>query len=141
MYWTDVGNDMIEKASMDGTARMVLHSTGLSTVYGMTLDYDNQILYWADYSSNQIESSLTNGLNRMVLTSTGIADPFSITFFEGNLYWTDWSEHRIYTLSVDSPSVISPVTNNLGQDLYSIHVVTKQRQPQGNLIMEYVLYD
>ena len=117
---------------MDGTARTVLHSTGLSTVYGLTLDYDDQILYWADYSNNQIESSLTDGSNRTVLTSSGIANPFSITFFDGNLYWTDWSEHRIYTLSVDSPSMISHVTSNLGQDPYGIQVITKQRQPQGN---------
>ena len=129
---------------MDGSARTVLHSTGLSTVYGMTLDYDSQILYWADYSNNRIESSSTDGSHRVVLTSSGIADPFSITFFDGNLYWTDWSEHRIYTLSVDSPSTISPVTNNLGQDLYGIHVITKQRQPEGNqmyAIWKHMLVD
>ena len=137
LYWTDVGNDRIEKASMDGTDRTVLHSTGLSTVYGLTLDYDNQILYWADYSNNQIEYSLTDGSNRTVLTSSGITDPFSITFFDGNLYWTDWSDHRIYTLSVDSPSTISQVTSNLGQDLYGIHVVTKQRQPLGTMSMHF----
>ena len=114
---------------MDGTSRVVLHSTGLSTVYGLTLDYESQILYWADYSNNRIEKSLTDGSNRVVLTSSGIADPFGLTFYAGNLYWTDWSEHRIYTLSVDSPSVISQVTSNFGQDLYGIHVVTEQRQP------------
>lgn len=127
-----MGNDRIEKASMDGTDRIVLHSTGLSTVYGLTLDYDNQILYWADYSSNRIEYSFTDGFNRTVLTSSGIADPFSITFFEGNLYWTDLSDHRIYTLSVNDPSTISSVTSNFGQDLYGIHVIAKGRQPQGN---------
>ena len=116
---------------MDGTDRTVLHSTGLSTVYGLTLDYDDQVLYWADYSNNQIESSLTNGSNRVVLISSGIADPFSITFFDDKLYWTDWSEHRIYTLSVQSPSTISQVTSNLGQDLYGIQVIARQRQPLG----------
>lgn len=131
LYWTDVGSDRIEKASMDGTDRIILHSTGLSTVYGLTLDYDNQVLYWADYSNNWIESSSTNGSNRVVLISMGITDPFSITFFDEKLYWTDWSEHRIYTLSIDSPSTISQVTNNLGQDLYGIHVITKHRQPRG----------
>lgn len=116
---------------MDGTARTVLHNTGLSTVYGLTLDYDDQILYWADYSNNRIESSLTDGSNRTVLTSSGVADPFSITFFNGNLYWTDWSDNRIYTLAVDAPSTISPVTSNLGQDPYAIQIITKQRQPNG----------
>ena len=83
LYWTDSGTDRIERASMDGTARTVLHSTNLNTVYGLTLDYDNQILYWADYSNNLIESSLTNGSDRQVIISSGVVDPFGITFFDG----------------------------------------------------------
>ena len=116
---------------MDGTARITLHSGGLSNVFGLTLDYDNQILYWADYSNNRIEKSFTNGSNRVVLTSSGITDPFGITYYAGRLYWTDWSGHRIYTLSVSSPTIVTAVTGSLGQDPYGIHVVTKDRQPDG----------
>ena len=87
---------------MDGTARIILHSGGLSVVYGLTLDYENQILYWADYSRNRIEMSFTNGSNRAVLTSSG-----------------------------SSPTRVTAVTGSLGQDPYGIHVVTKERQPDG----------
>ena len=118
---------------MDGSSRNTLHSGGLNTVYGITLDYDNQVLYWADYSNNRIEKSFTNGTNRVMLTSSGITDPFGITYFAGRLYWTDWSAHRIYTLSVNSPTAVSQVTGSFGVDLYGIHVVTKERQPSGEL--------
>ena len=122
---------------MDGNSRITLHSGGLNTVYGLTLDYDNQILYWADYSNNRIEMSFANGSNRNVLTSSGIADPFAITYYAGKLYWTDWSRNRIYTLSINSPSTITQVTGSLGQDPYGIHVVTKERQPDGVCYLQY----
>ena len=116
---------------MDGSSRVTLHSSGLSTVYGLTVDYDNQILYWADYSNNRIEMSFTNGSSRSVLTSSGITDPFAITYYAGRLYWTDWSGDRIYTLSIRSPTTISQVTSSLGNNPYGIHVVTRERQPDG----------
>lgn len=123
--------DRIERASMDGSSRVTLHSSGLSTVYGVTIDYDNQILYWADYSNNRIEMSMTDGSNRRVLTSSGITDPFGITYYAGKLYWTDWSGNRIYTLSISTPTVVTQVTSSLGQDPYGIHVVSEDRQPDG----------
>ena len=116
---------------MDGNSRITLHSRGLNTVYGLTLDYDNQILYWADYSNNRIEMSFVNGSNRNVLTSSGITDPFAITYYAGKLYWTDWSGNRIYTLSISSPSNVTQVTGSLSQDPYGIQVVAKERQPDG----------
>ena len=118
---------------MDGSSRITLHSTGLNTVFGLTLDYDNQILYWADFVNNRIEKSFTNGSSREVVTSSGIADPFGITYFAERLYWTDWSGNRIYTLSISSPTAVSQVTGSLSQDPYGIHVVTKERQPEGEL--------
>lgn len=127
-----MGTDRIESASMDGTSRTVLHDTSLSTVYGLTLDYDNQILYWADYSYNRIECSFTNGSDRRVIISSGIYDPFGITFYAGKLYWTDWGLNNINTLDLNT-SVVSPVLY-LGSDPYGIQVVTKDRQPGGMFI-------
>ena len=57
MYWTDAGTNRIEGSTMDGNSRTVIHSSGLSNVYGLTLDYQNQTLYWVDYSNNRIERS------------------------------------------------------------------------------------
>ena len=129
LYWTDVGTDRIEKASMDGTSRIVLHNTSLDTVYGLALDYDDQILYWADYVNNRIESSYTDGSNRQVIISSGIVDPFGITFYENKLYWTDFGLNGIYTLDLNN-SVISQVIH-LGNDAYGIQVATEDRQPEG----------
>ena len=45
MYWSDWGIPAtIERASMDGTNRTVLHNTGLQWPNALTIDYDNQTL-------------------------------------------------------------------------------------------------
>ena len=134
MYWSDIGNDRIERSSMDGTDRRVLHSTGLSNVYALTLDYENQTLYWADFTNNRIEKSSTDGGNRVLVTSAGITDPFGMTFYDGNLYWVDSSLNSIYRLNVNSPTVVRVIgTIASPQD---IKVVARERQPQGNRLSD-----
>ena len=129
MYWTDYGTAAkIERASMDGTARRVLHSTGLSTPYGLTLDYATQTLYWIDYTLDNLESSNADGRNRRLLTRTNIQCPYSITFFDEKLYWGDWCQHVIYSASVNSPNNVSTVIST-ENDPYRIHVVTEETQP------------
>ena len=131
MYWTDVGTDRIERATMDGNSRTTLHNTGLSTVYGLTLDFDSQTLYWADLSNNRIESSSVNGSNRQVLKSA-LRDPWALTFYEGILYWTDTSNDYIYSLDTMNSSASTPqIISSLGGDSYDIRVVSEDRQPLG----------
>lgn len=131
MYWTDVGTDRIERATMDGNFRTILHSTGLSIVYGLTLDYDSQILYWADASYNRIESSSVNGSNRQILVSS-LRNPWGLTFYENILYWTDTSSDSIYSLDLANSSVLVPrMISNLGGDSYDIRIVSEDRQPLG----------
>ncbi len=129
MYWTDVRTDRIERATMDGNSRTVLHSTGLSNAYGLTLDYDNQILYWVDYSYRRIESSSVDGSNRTVIISHRY--PWAVTFYDGVLYWTDTTYRRIYSYSVSTtPSSVQTVIY-IGSNPYDIRVLSEERQPLG----------
>ena len=129
MYWTDYGTvDKIERASMDGTSRTVLHSTSLRTPYGITLDYDTQTLYWIDYTLDRLESSSVDGRNRRLLTTVNIRCPYGITFYDQKLYWGDWCQHVIYTISVNSPNSVSTVIST-GSNPYRIHVISEERQP------------
>ena len=66
MYWTDWETPAkIEWASMDGTSRVVLHSTNLRWPNAFTLDCDTQTLYWMDASLDKFESSNADGSNRI----------------------------------------------------------------------------
>ena len=132
MYWTDTGTvDKIEKASMDGTSRVALHSTSLSLPYGLTLDIDTQTLYWLDYSRNVLEKSNADGTNRVTLTNRMIIDPYFLTYYDGNLYWGDWSYNRLLTTPVSFPNNVRYFGNSIGADVYGIHVISPEKQRQG----------
>ncbi len=131
MYWTDTGTiDKIERASMDGTSRRVLHSTGLTLPYGLTLDIVTQTLYWTDISRNVLEKSNADGTGRVVLTSRMILDPYFLTYYDGNLYWGDWAYNRILTTATISPNNVTFFSGGLS-DVYGIHVIASEQQPQG----------
>ena len=132
MYWTDWGTPAkIERASMDGTSRQVLHSTSLTWPNALTLDYNNQILYWMDAWLDKLESSNADGSSRRLLSTTQIYHPFDVTFYQNRLYWTDWQTNAIYSASVYLPTLVSVVMSGLVQDPMGIKVVSLGRQPPG----------
>lgn len=138
MYWTDTGSvRKIERVSMDGTLRIALHTTSLTTPYGLTLDIDTQTLYWMDYSQNTLERSNADGTNRTRLTSTMIADPYYLSYYDGNLYWGDWSYNRLLTTSVAFPNRVTFFGTSAGSDVYGIEVVSSQKQRECKIHLYY----
>ena len=136
MYWTDWGTvAKIERASMDGTSRSVLHRTNLVWPNALTLDYPTQTLYWMDASLDKLESSSVDGSNRRLLSTTLIHHPFGITIYQGVLYWTDWALDSILSAQVTSPGVVSTVLSGLIPNPYGISVVSLNRQPTGMLAL------
>ncbi len=135
MYWTDRGTPpKIERASMDGTLRETIRSSGLSLPYGLTIDYATQTLYWVDAGIDNLQSSSVDGTNHLLLTTVNILTPFAITFYEDRLYWTDHSSNRILSAPVASPSDYSYIITTQSYDPYGIHVVTEERQPMGMIV-------
>ncbi len=132
LYWTDTGSlNKIERASMDGTSRRVLHSTSLTDPYGLALDIDTQTLYWTDISRNVIERSNTDGTNRLTLTTSTISDPYFLTYYDGILYWGDLGYNRLLVTNVSSPTSGSNFGIALGSDVYGIQVISPDKQRQG----------
>ena len=137
MYWTDYGSvDKIERASMDGTSRTVLHSTSLSAPYGLALDYYSQTLYWTDYTLDKLEASDVDGTNRRLLTRVNVFCPYDLSYFDGQLYWGDFCNHVIYTTSTDSPNSVSTLVSTSSSDPYRLQVISKEGQPiNGNCLL------
>lgn len=131
LYWTDIGAKTIERVSMDGSNRTELHTTNLQTPYSLTIDYKSQTLYWADYSLNRLESSNADGSNRRLLTTTNIQGIYAMSFFAGNLYWTDWPFNGIHSAPSSTPNNATFLVN-LGGDPYDIHIVFDEVQLEGN---------
>ena len=138
MYWTDWGDEArIERAGMDGTNRSILHNTNLVWPNGLTLDIPGQKIYWIDASLDTIEFSFTDGSGRTLLDRQDdvIFHPFSLTFADDFLFWSDWVQLTIFTTHRDRPN-----DNIVQLDLFTpliypphgIEAVTPDRQPQGS---------
>ena len=130
MYWTDTGRDRIEKASLDGSSRTLLHSTGLSNSIGLTLDYQNQTLYWVEYYG-RIERSSVNGSNRETILNSGLYYPWGISYFAETLYLTERWNRRIRIVSVTQPITISSSVPSLAGYPYDIEVIAEEQQQIG----------
>ena len=111
----------IEKASMDGMGRIVLHSSGLIWPNGITLDHSTQVLYWIDGHHDKIESSNTDGSNCIIIANVYIYHPFSITVFRETIYFTD----RLTGINAvpKAGGIVQVIYNNLYYETYGIEVV------------------
>jgi len=135
MYWTDIGSPArIERASMAGVSRTVLHNTNLALPYALTIDYGTQTLYWADYSLDKLESSSADGSNRRLLTTRNIQSPYAMAYYDGKLYWTDFSLNGIYSTLLSSPSSVTTLYTS-SYDTYGICVIAEETQPEGMCIL------
>ena len=131
LYWCDWGTEAkIEKASMDGTEREVIHNTRLTWPNGLTLDHPTQLLYWIDANLDQIESSHVNGSNRVIITNSNVNRPFSITLVRDTLYFTD----RRTIKSVPKTGGTAQAVTNLCEISSGIEAIAEERQPMGMIL-------
>ena len=119
---------MIERASMDGTGRMLIHTFNV-TVTDIALDDSTQTLYWTS-NNNIIESSDIEGSNRRVIDSSIYGQ--SVDFLGDNLY-------VMYYGSLIAIPTVMPNDTQMYYDYFSscggnrdIKVVSKERQTLSN---------
>ena len=96
IYWINFQSKRIEKASITGRYRQSI-VTFVLLPSGLTIDYHNNLLYWTDDGYIQkIYSCDLGGHNcNYIPVSIVITDPYAITVFKSNLYWTDRSNSYV----------------------------------------------
>lgn len=132
MYWTDWGNPAkIERASMDGRNRTVIHNyTNLLWPNGLTIDYASQVIYWIDAGLDVLEGSNVDGSNRRMIADAGLNHPFGLTFFEDTLFFTDWIGSRVQAIPSNGGN-ITLLFNSTCVFPFGIAAVSEQRQSSG----------
>ena len=125
---------------MDGTNRQILHSTGLRWPNGITMDYHTQTLYWIDAYLDKLESSFANGSGRHLLTNSLIINihPFSLSFFEDTLYWSDWKVRQVISAQTATPDLFSVLVPTLKKPPTTVKVVALEAQPISKLAVTIV---
>lgn len=130
MYWTDWGKPAkIERAYMDGSSREILHNTSLVWPNGITIDYATQTLYWIDANLDKIESSSVDGSSRTLISTQFILHPFSISFYNNVLYWSDWAFDQVVFAPVSSPGNVAGLVPGLPANPMGVKVVALDAQP------------
>ena len=138
MYWSDWGAPAkIERASMDGSNREVLHDTDLTWPTDLAIDYQRQKLYWVDSFYQKIEFSDVDGHDRRVLLSLDSGVPFSIAVSGNEIYWTELLNNTIYKAHNQLVTKILPVyqlqQESLENDLEIVYA-HKQRNSKFKMI-------
>lgn len=135
LYWSDWGTiAKIERASMDGNNRTVIHNTDLIWPNGLTLDHSQQILYWTDAYYSRIESSRVDGSNRRLISSQMIYQPFGISVYRNRLYFTDFLSGINTIPLVNGVGSVSTIVESVSlcERTDGIEVISIERQPTGS---------
>ena len=131
MYWSDTGtNKRIERASMDGSDRRVLHNTGLTSPNAITIDYQTQRIYWLDAPSH-IEYSNSDGTGRFTLRYhfSGFSSNYKFITLDGDLvFWTNNFHKTIHVTHKVSSTAVNSVYTNPRDIIYGIEAVSPYRQ-------------
>nr|KAG5696830.1 hypothetical protein BaRGS_030954 [Batillaria attramentaria] len=92
MFWTDWGTpSKIERANYDGTERKTLHQQFLILPNAIALDMENNRLFWVDAGTDWVEYSDLDGNGRAQLYSLQGRHFFGLTYYDNQLYVTDWT--------------------------------------------------
>ncbi|XP_037825188.1 low-density lipoprotein receptor-related protein 6 [Lucilia sericata] len=104
LIWTDWGEyPKIERASMDGDplTRMTLVKDNIFWPNGLTVDLKNDLIYWADGHLKFIDVMKLDGSNRRNIVNN-LKYPYSLTYFDSRLYWTDWAQGSLNVYDLKS---------------------------------------
>ncbi|XP_003473417.1 nidogen-1 [Cavia porcellus] len=93
VYWTDITEPCIGRASLHGGEPAILVQQGLGSPEGIAIDHLGRNMFWTDSHLDRIEVAKLDGTQRRVLFDTDLVNPRSIVTdpVRGNLYWTDWN--------------------------------------------------
>ncbi|CAB3997892.1 inositol 1,4,5-trisphosphate receptor-like [Paramuricea clavata] len=137
MFWTewDTGEKFtkssIARAHMDGTDVMRIIYQDIYWPNSLAVDYIPERLFFADAKRGLIESSDLDGSSRRVIMRSIMLQPFSITIFEDQLYWTDTARKAIFQASKFDGSGNHMIRRNVKSPM-GISIIHRSRQAHGN---------
>ncbi|KAK6108182.1 G2F domain family protein [Brugia pahangi] len=123
LYYSDWHreNPVIGRVRLDGTENSAFISTEVNLPNGLTVLLERRELCWVDAGLQQLSCIGLNGQNRRVVYAP-LQYPFGLTVHnEQRFYWTDWSDNKIHSVSVNGDGYISfPATTGGSGRLYGL---------------------
>ncbi|CAF0958417.1 unnamed protein product, partial [Brachionus calyciflorus] len=122
----------IARAKLNGQNFTKIITEDLGSPVSLTLDLITKRLFWTDTHLRRIEFSNYNGRNRMISIQTNqTAYPFALSFFSGLIYWTDRSEHSIFSADALSGRNKKTIRDGTVHSVYDLNIFHYSLQPNG----------
>ncbi|CAG9539309.1 unnamed protein product [Cercopithifilaria johnstoni] len=109
LYYSDWHreNPVIGRVRLDGTGNSPFVTTGVNLPNGLAVLMQRRQLCWVDAGLQHLSCIDLNGDNRRVVYAP-LQYPFGLTVHnEQRFYWTDWSDNKIHSVSVNGDGYIS----------------------------------
>uniref|UniRef100_H0W3X9 EGF-like domain-containing protein n=1 Tax=Cavia porcellus TaxID=10141 RepID=H0W3X9_CAVPO len=130
MYWSEVGEEpQIEKAGMDGSSRKILIDQGLGRPTSIALDQLSWKIFWSDDKFHSIGSANLDGTGIRMLQLTQIKNPFSVTVFEDEVFWSEMKTRTIQRVQKMTGKSRAVLIKRSGQP-YGLKVMHEVLQPR-----------
>ena len=127
IYWNNLLAKKIERIPLFERVRYTLAK--LPRPSGLTIDYSNNLLYWTDRQYYRIFScDLKGGGLKVIPISVLLTNPYAITVFQSNLYWTDRSNSSVFIANQFTGRSEGKVSATLNQPT-DVHILDSSRQP------------
>nr|XP_039251753.1 low-density lipoprotein receptor-related protein 2-like [Styela clava] len=125
VYWSDWGYPAyIARAGLNGHNPELIITEKISWPNALCIDYVTERLYFGDAHLDYIEYSNLTGGERFRVNLEPHTPPhaFSITVFDGYMYWTDWNTLSLYKANALDGSDYGVMVNATHR-AYDVHVV------------------
>nr|CAH7712475.1 unnamed protein product [Callosobruchus chinensis] len=92
IVWTDVSQDAIWRAYINGTNITGIVRSGLESPGGIALDWIHDLIFWTDSGTRRIEVATLDGRHRSIIAASEVDKPRAIAVHPGEalVFWTDY---------------------------------------------------
>lgn len=107
VYWTEAGEDAINRSDLDGTDTTTLVSFEMVRCGYLAVDPAAQKMYWADSNQGKIYRADLDGTDPELLVVTPQPQGIALHVPSGKMYWTSTSANRLSRANLDGTGVES----------------------------------
>lgn len=118
ILWTTYSDGEIRRANLDGSGAEVLIS-GLSSPHGITIDSTNGFIYWVELGA--VKRANVDGSGVTTIASQSGAGLIFIQIINGELYWSDNTNGKIYKSNLSGSSVTEVATGSTIAGVEGLH--------------------
>ena len=136
IYFTNwnLKNPSIQRAWVSGYGLESIITTKIRMPNAITVDGQERKMYWGDARLDKIELVYLDSMERIVLKKAPapLQHPFDLTFYEQNLFYTDWVTHTVTRINRYTGEDMRVLRKNIPRPMSIIAVANQSQECEEN---------